>query len=46
MDGGANPLSGFTIIEASDMDAAHDLATGCPILESEGTIEVAEMMSM
>ncbi len=44
--GGANPLSGFTIVEAKDKDAAHGLAIGCPILDNEGTIEVAELGAM
>jgi len=46
-DGGANPLSGYSIIEAADMDAACDLAKGCPILEgASGTVEVAPIMEM
>ena len=43
--GGPDPLSGFSIIEASDMDAALEMAKSCPHV-SHGTIEVAEMMSM
>jgi len=45
-NGGANPLSGFTIVEAGGMDAATAMAKGCPILENGGTVEVAEMMEM
>lgn len=45
-DGGPNPLSGFSIIKADSMDAALELAQGCPFLELGGTIEVAEMMEM
>ena len=44
-DGGSNPLSGFSIVEAESMDAALEIAKGCPHLE-HGTIEVAEMMKM
>lgn len=45
-NGGANPLTGFTIIEATDMQAATEMAKGCPGLESGGNVEVAEMMHM
>ncbi|MEM8750739.1 MAG: YciI family protein [Pseudomonadota bacterium] len=45
-NGGSNPLSGFTIVEADSIDAAIAMANDCPILETGGTIEVAEMMAM
>ena len=46
-DGGANPVSGYTLVNATDMDAAVEMAKGCPILEGgEGTVEVAEAMDM
>lgn len=44
-DGGPNPLAGFSIVEAKDMDAALGMAKSCPFLEM-GTIEVAEAMQM
>ena len=44
-DGGSNPLSGFSIVKADSMDAALEMAKGCPHLD-HGTIEVAEMMEM
>ncbi len=44
-DGGSNPLSGFSIVKADSMDAAHEMAKGCPHLE-HGTIEVAEVKEM
>ncbi len=44
-DGGSNPLAGFSIVKADSMDAAVELAKGCPHLEI-GTIEVAEVMEM
>ncbi len=43
--GGANPLSGFTIVRADSIDAAIALTEGCPHLD-EGTIEVAELIVM
>ena len=44
--GGANPLSGFTLIQAPDMDAAVALTKGCPIFEAGGNVEVAEALEM
>ena len=40
--GGANPLSGYAVISAADIDDAVAKAMGCPIRDSGGTIEVAE----
>lgn len=45
-DGGANPVSGYSLIEATDDDDAVAKAKGCPHLEDGGTIEVAEAMDM
>jgi hypothetical protein len=44
-DGGANPLSGLTIVEAASQDAAVEMAKGCPIL-SDGSVEVCEILEM
>ena len=44
-DGGANPLSGYTLVNADSMEAAVEMAKGCPILE-HGTVEVAEALPM
>ena len=44
--GGANPLSGYTIISADSIEAACDMAKGCPMLESGGTVEVAPVIEM
>jgi hypothetical protein len=44
-DGGANPLLGYSVVKAESMDAALEIARGCPYLEM-GTIEVAEIMQM
>ncbi|MEP6816486.1 MAG: hypothetical protein ABI873_13135 [Marmoricola sp.] len=40
--GGANPVTGYSVIEADGLDAAVELAKGCPILLSGGSIEVGE----
>lgn len=46
-DGGANPVSGYSLINAADIDAACEVAKGCPILDGgKGTVEVAEAMDM
>lgn len=40
---GANPVSGYSIIKADNMDAAIAIAKGCPILgEGTGSIELCE----
>lgn len=44
--GGANPITGYSIIEASDLDDAVRLSKGCPILLSGGSIEVSELIAM
>ena len=46
-NGGANPLSGFTMVEAADMAEACNLAKGCPwVTQGWGSVEVAECMDM
>ena len=45
-NGGANPASGYSLIEASSLDDAVTKARGCPILASGGSIELAEAMDM
>jgi hypothetical protein len=45
-DGGTNPASGYSLIEAPDLEAALSRAGGCPILESGGSVEVAEAIDM
>lgn len=44
--GGANPASGYSLIEAASMADAHKHAAGCPILKHGGTIEIAQAMDM
>jgi hypothetical protein len=45
-DGGASGLTGYSIIEASDLPAAAELAKGCPVLTNGGGIQVYEAMPM
>ncbi len=44
-NGGSNPLSGYTLVNADSIEAACEMAKGCPILV-DGTIEVAEAREM
>ena len=45
-DGGSNPVSGFSMVEAKDYEAAAAMAGGCPILRHGGSVEVAEVIDM
>jgi len=45
-DGGANPISGFMVLEADSMENAIEMAKTCPHIDFGGSIEVAEMMKM
>jgi hypothetical protein len=44
--GGANPATGYSLLEADSLDGAVTLAKGCPIFDSGGSIEVAETIEM
>jgi hypothetical protein len=44
--GGANPLSGYSLISAASIDDAVKHAKGCPILKVGGSVEVAEAIDM
>jgi hypothetical protein len=39
-------LSGFSIISAEDLDAAAELAKGCPVLEGGGKVDVYEAIAI
>jgi hypothetical protein len=41
-DGAPSGMTGYTILETDSLDAATELAKGCPILASGGTVEVYE----
>ncbi|MDH3688758.1 MAG: hypothetical protein OEU36_04670 [Gammaproteobacteria bacterium] len=45
-NGGANPASGYSLVEASSLDDALGKAKGCPILSVGGSVEVAEAIDM
>jgi len=39
---GANPVSGYSLIKADDLDTAVRLAKDCPVLQGGASIEVCE----
>jgi len=46
-NGGANPLSGYTVVEAADHAAACEMAKGCPMVaDGSGSVEVAPVIDM
>ena len=45
-NGGANPASGYTIVQADTLEAALTMAKGCPILQHNGSVEVAAIVDM
>lgn len=46
-NGGANPLSGYTVVKADSMEAACEMAKGCPIVaDGSGSVEVAPIVEM
>lgn len=40
--GGANPITGYSVISAESMQAALEMAKGCPNIASGGTVELCE----
>ncbi len=42
--GGANAVTGWSVIEAKSLDEAVKLAKGCPQIKANGTIEVSEVV--
>jgi hypothetical protein len=45
-DGAASGLTGYTILQADSLAAASEMATGCPVLASGGSIEVYEVFAV
>jgi len=39
-------IGGYMLVEARDIDQAVELARGCPVLESDGTVEIRPFVSM
>ncbi|MBL4645179.1 MAG: hypothetical protein JKY99_01835 [Rhizobiales bacterium] len=45
-DGGSNPISGVSIVQAETIEEALEMAKACPHVTAGGTIEVAPAMDM
>ncbi|MFT5005664.1 MAG: hypothetical protein ACI8YI_001277 [Paracoccaceae bacterium] len=45
-DGGANPVSGYSLVNAADIDTAVAMVQNCPMLADGGSVEVAECFDM
>ena len=45
-DGGANPVGGYSLINADNMEDALKKAKGSPILAAGGSVEVCEAIDM
>ncbi len=45
-NGGSNPTSGYTLVEAATLKDALAHAKACPILAAGGSVEVAEAIDM
>jgi hypothetical protein len=39
-------IGGYMLVEAKNIDQAVELAKGCPVLESDGTVEIRPFVSM
>ena len=44
--GGANPVNGYSIVSAANLDEAVKMAKGCPNLAAGGSVEVGEIIEM
>ncbi len=45
-DGGPNPVFGYTLVNATDIDEAIAMAKDCPMVLDGGSIEVCEAMQL
>lgn len=43
---GADALTGYSVLQADSLDAAQELAKGCPVLASGGMVDVYEAVDM
>ncbi|MDG1431098.1 MAG: hypothetical protein P8L68_14155 [Paracoccaceae bacterium] len=45
--GGANPVSGYSVLQADSMEHAMELGKSCPMLDAQnGSIEISEALDM
>ena len=45
-NGAGTRLTGYSLVSAKSLDAASELAKGCPVLESGGRVDVYEAIEM
>ena len=45
-DGGSRRLTGYSIVSADSLDSAVELAKGCPVLETDGAVDVYQAITM
>jgi len=45
-DGGSRGLTGYSIVAADSLDGAVELAKGCPVLSSGGSVDVDEALAV
>ena len=45
-DGGSRGLTGYSIVAADSLEAAVEIAKGCPVLENGGAVDVYEAIAM
>ena len=45
-DGGSRGLTGYSVVSAESLDAAVELAKGCPVLEVGGAVDVYEAIEI
>jgi len=45
-DSDRDKMSGYTIVEAEDLETVLGMAKGCPFVDINGTLEVAELKKM
>jgi hypothetical protein len=45
-NGGGTSLSGYSVVSADSLDAATELARGCPVLANGGGVEVYETLEI
>jgi hypothetical protein len=45
-EGGSAALTGYSVVDATDLTAAAGLAKGCPLLAGGGTVDIYEALPM
>lgn len=45
-EGGATPVSGYTVVNAEPMEQALEIAAACPFLDIGASLEVSELIQM